>query len=917
MIKLLFPLFIALLVCFSVLSAQAQEMASLSGLVTDATNDNPLFGASVIISAENGDFVQGAASNNDGQFLLDDIPPGDYTVQVRFISYLNLETTLTVAAGEARVVNFSLSRSVAAFGEEVVVLGSRSNRTAIETPVPVDIISTQEIEQMGVSELNQILHYVASSFNSSHQTISDGTDHVNPASLRGLGPDQVLVLVNGKRRHSSSLVHVNGTFGRGTVGVDLNAIPASAIERIEILRDGASAQYGSDAIAGVINVVLKKQTDNIQLNIGTGVTREGDGEQAQLSANYGFPIGQDGYFNVTGEYVDRGRTNRSDPWQGDIFPGITGAEATDLELENRALSRDDFSMRTGQSASIIGAVFFNTSVPLAGETDFYASGGFSHRDGEASGFYRLPNSEARVNLNVYPNGFLPEIHTQIGDHSFTAGIKGQLNEWIVDLSTTRGGNAFQFNIENTMNASLGEASPITFDAGGFAFNQTTSNLDLLRDIDTGGAINALTLALGSEFRLENYVIESGQFESYSLGNGGTEPGVSFDTTSTGAPKNPGSQVFAGFQPSNEVDRSRNSFSVYADLEAEISDGFLIDLAGRFESYNYFGQSVNGKIAMRGELSENFALRGAISSGFRAPSLHQVWFNNVSIQFVLDEAGQLVPARVLSANSSDPITKAFGIPDLKEETSVNISAGFTSRPAENFLITADYYNININDRIVLSSRFTSSDPITAQILAPFASLGVSQAQFFVNAVDTRTSGLDIVTAYTTDTGTGRLTLTGAINFTETEVLDTNIPQTMADIFAMGDLEAVRSTLFNREERNRLESALPRQKGHLGLQYSQGRVSATLRANYFGDIHYRPTNSDNDEKFSSKTLFDFGVSVEILPGATLQAGANNLFNTFPDHHEKAANYSSGRFPYSRRVTQFGTNGGFYYAKLKLTL
>lgn len=915
--KSLIGFFFLLLLCFSSQHSFAQESSSISGIVTDATNNNPLFGASVIISAIEGDFVQGAASNTAGEFQLFDIPPGDYLLEIRFISYLTLETTLTLAAGETHEVNFALSRSITAFGNEVVVLGSRSNRTAIETPVPVDIISAQEIEQIGVSELNQILHYVAPSFNASNQTIADGTDHVNPASLRGLGPDQVLVLVNGKRRHSSSLVHVNGTFGRGTVGVDLNAIPAAAIERIEILRDGASAQYGSDAIAGVINVVLKKQTENILLTAGSGITREGDGQQVNLSANYGFPVGRGGYFNVTGEFMDRERTDRSDPWSGDIFPGVVGFEDTNLELASRGLTRKDFSMKTGQGAVNMGTLFYNTSVPLTDNTNFYSSGGFSHRNGSATGFYRLPSSEAQVNLDVYRNGFLPEIHSQIADQSVTAGIKGELNEWLVDLSTTRGGNAFQLNIENTINASLGEASPLTFDAGAFGFNQTTGNLDLLRDIDTGDVLKALTLAIGSEFRVENYTIEAGQFESYSLGNGGMRPGVDFDTTSTGAPKNPGAQVFAGFQPSNEVDRYRNSFSAYTDLEAEISDQLLIQLAGRFESYSDFGQSINGKLAIRSDFSQSIAFRGAVSTGFRAPSLHQTWFNNVSIQFVLDETGQLVPARVLSANNNDPVTKAFGVADLKEETSVNVSLGVTARPVDNFLVTADYYNINIDDRIVLTSRFSNTDSTAARILAPFAALGVSQAQFFANAVDTRTQGLDIVAAYTIETGKGRITLTGSANFTETKVLDTNIPQRMANIFANGNLEDVRNTLFNREEENRLESALPRQKGHLGFQYSEGKFSLSLRANYFGAIYYRPTNPDNDEKFSAKTLFDFSGALEVFPGATLQIGANNLFNTFPDKHEKLANYSSGRFPYSRRVTQYGTNGGYYYVQMKLKL
>ncbi|GMQ80923.1 MAG: TonB-dependent receptor [Rhodothermia bacterium] len=892
-------------------SVSAQD-GTITGTVTEADSQSPLPGANIGVVGT----LIGTTSGTDGSYSLS-VPSGAVRIRVSFIGFATVEQDVTVASGETVRVNFSLAVSVAEFGEDLIVLGSRTQRTAVDTPVPVDVIPASVLERQGVTELNQALTMLAPSFNASHQTISDGTDHINPASLRGLGPDQVLVLLNGKRRHTSALVNVNGTFGRGTVGVDLNAIPMSAVERIEVLRDGAAALYGSDAIAGVINIVLKEQTEDILVNIGTGVTGESDGEQTQISANYGFRIGDGGFFNVTGEYMDRNRTDRSAPWEGDIFPGISGESGTNAELSRRGLTRRDFSMKTGQGFANTGAVFFNMAVPLRGTAEFYASGGTSHRKGAATGFYRLPNSEARVNLNVYPNGFLPEIHSEISDYSLTAGIQGTLNDWIVDLSTTTGGNSFVFNIENTINASIGEASPVSFDAGTISFDQTTGNLDLIRSIDAGDSFKSVALALGAEFRVENYQIEAGQFESYSLGNGGDIPGVDFDTTAAGGPKNPGSQVFAGFQPSNEVDRYRYSYSVYADLETEVDDQLMVDVAGRYEAYGDFGETLNGKIAARYEFKDNFAVRGAVSSGFRAPSLHQIWFNNVSIQFVLNDANELVPARVLSANNLDPVTKAFGVPNLKEETSINVSAGFTARPIPKLSISADLYMVNIDDRIVLSSRFTNSDPTAADILAPFARLGVSQAQFFANAVNTETKGVDIVAAYTTDAGPGTVTVTGAANFTKTEVTATNIPQKMADIFSGGDVEGVRTTLFNREERNRLETALPREKGNVSVRYSQGPISVLVRANYFGSIEYRPTNMNNDETFSEKVLLDLNVSYDVYPGATLTVGGNNILNTFPDKHQLAANRSNGRFIYSRRVTQFGMNGGFYYAKLSLKL
>ncbi len=431
-------------------------------------------------------------------------------------------------------------------------------------------------------------------------------------------------------------------------------------------------------------------------------------------------------------------------------------------------------------------------------------------------------------------------------------------------------------------------------------------------------MKSLSLVLGSEYRVENYEIEAGQPESYLLGNGGDISGVDFDTTSTGAPKAAGSQVFPGFQPANEVDRFRTNISGYAGLESELSDQFLLDVGGRYENYSDFGSTVTGKIAGRYQVAEPFALRGAVSNGFRAPSLHQFWFNNVSTQFLFDAvSGTLEPVQVVTTNNLSQVTRAFGVPDLDEETSINVSAGFIARPMPNLSITADYYRIDIDDRIVLTSLFANSDPIVAQILEPFSREGVSQAQFFANAVDTKTQGVDLVVSYATTVGLGTLDLSGSVNFTDTKVERINVPAELAQIFAGGDLEAVRSRLFNREEGNRLETALPREKLNLSARFTQGPLSLYGAAAFFGEIEFRPTNPDLDEDFGAKTIFDADVSYQIFPGVRLSVGGNNVFNTFPDEHEKDANIDRGRFPFSRRVTQYGSNGGFYYGRLRLTL
>jgi len=909
--------------CCVPLALAAQQTGTVSGTVA-AESGTPLAGASVVIVGT----VRSVLTNDKGQYRLS-VPAGAHTVRARLIGYEAAEQRVTVAAGQTVTADFKLAATPLSLNE-VVVVGARTSRTAVETPVPVDVISAQDIADNGQTEVNQILATLAPSFNASHQTIADGSDHINPASLRGLGPDQVLVLVNGKRRHPAALVHVNGTFGRGTVGVDLNAIPAAAIERIEVLRDGAAAQYGSDAIAGVINIVLKRQTERLETNSTVGTTPGGggfwdmydhhDGDQVKADANYGFAVGDRGFFNVTAEYLDRGATNRAAPWSGDIFPGVAGTAATDAELAARGLTRRDFTMQVGQAAATFGSAFFNTMVPLGENADFYSFGGFSSRDGRAGAVYRLPNQATQVVPQIFPNGFLPFINTGIVDRSLTAGVRGTSHGWDVDFSLTHGRNDFHFIIDNTVNASLGAGSPTTFDAGRLAFAQTIGNLDLVRPLAIRG-LKAVSFVAGGEFRLESYRIEAGDAASWQLGNGGTRKGIDYDTTASGAPKAAGSQGFPGFQPANQVDRSRTSLGAYGGLESQLTDRLLLDVGARYENYSDFGSTVIGKLAGRYEIAPRVALRAAVSSGFRAPSLQQVWFNNVSTQFV-PVGATLEPRNVLTSTNQSRVTKAFGIPDLTEETSVNVSAGVTARPMSSLSLTIDAYQITIDGRIVITSQFASNDPTigarVAQILLPFQSAGVTGAQFFANAVDTKTTGLDVVVAYARGIGRGTLTVTGSASLTKTEVERVNIPQAMANVFAGGNLDSVRAKLLNREDQNRLEDALPHQKASLGARYVLGRFGGLARATYYGAIRYlNPLSSANDERFGAKTLLDLDLSYELLSGVRLAVGGTNVFNTYPDPQVKAANISSGRFVYSRRVSQFGMNGGWYYARLQLTL
>ncbi|WP_372745341.1 TonB-dependent receptor domain-containing protein [Lutibacter sp.] len=852
---------------------------------------------------------------------------------------------------------------------EVVVVGSRNpNRTAVDTSVPIDVIDVTELVTAGPQvNLNQILNYVAPSFSSNTQTIADGTDHIDPASLRGLGPDQVLVLINGKRRHNSSLINVNGTFGRGSVGTDLNTIPAASIERIEVLRDGAAAQYGSDAIAGVINIVLKRSTNELSLNITTGAnfsknsnsqTGGVDGETTNISANYGLQLNENGGFlNFTGDFDVRDDYNRMKEWEGTIFNlyntveryanydgynlsnlldddvsdviqygneaglgldanatkdelrAILSTDNTTAELAARGLERSDFNMRVGQSSLRGGRFFANLSLPLNDKgTEFYSFAGVSSRTGNSAGFYRLPN-QSRTYTPAYINGFLPEINSTITDKSFAVGLKGKINDWNIDFSNTYGINKFLYTIGNTSNASMQNASPSYFDAGGFSFLQNTTNLDLnkfYKDVMDG-----LNVAFGAEYRIENYDIFAGEEASYAQY---TEDGQVI-TTSTqvaaqdffGNSRPGGSQVFPGFSPTNELSRGRSSVAGYLDLEADISENFLLSAATRYEDYSDFGSTLNFKVASRIKAGENTNLRAAFNTGFRAPSLHQLNFNSTSTIF--DKNGD--PQEVGTFSNDSRAAELLGIPKLKQETSKSISLGFTSKiPNAHLTITVDGYFVTIDDRIIYTGQFkgpgtgTELDNLLAQANA-------SAASFFANAIDTESKGIDIV-------------ITHDVMLSDNLKLKTDLTGTFSKTIKVGDIKASEvlenaglvDTYFREDSRIYLEESVPRSKINLTNSFTTDKFNIFLRNVWFGEVTQATTTIENQQVFGSKIVTDLSFGYNFSESTTVTIGANNLFDIYPDR-SIAANRSSGRFDWSTTSQQFGIAGRFLFARLNFVL
>ena len=965
-------------------SITAQEI-KVSGVVTDDSKA-PLAGASINVKGTQ----NGASADFDGKFTIN-AKIGD----VLLVSFIGFETKSITVKGST--VNVSLVTSGELL-QDVVVIGSRSSaRTITESAVPIDVISMKDIASQGPQvNLNQILNMVAPSFTSNTTTVADGTDHIDPAQLRGLGPDQVLVLVNGKRRHNSSLVNINGSPGRGAVGTDLNAIPAFAIDRIEVLRDGASAQYGSDAIAGVININVKKATNKLDIALFGGShysknandhTGGNDGNNIQLDLNYGTGLGKDkSFINVTGSFQLRDQTSRTRDVTGELLSAFNAVEqrasqagtninalwgnitntpnsaqilsaihtyapqvsyftsaqqtaisnastigamqaalkfdATEGELAYRGLERSNFNMKVGQSSLESAQFFVNGAYPINEDLEVYAFGGTSHRTGQAEGFFRKPN-QSRAYTAIFPNGFLPEIHSTIKDLSVAAGLRGKIfKTWNFDLSNTYGKNSFDYNIENTLNTTLREDSPTEFDAGGLAFSQNTTNFDINKKFDK------LNVAFGSEYRHENFTINAGVPDSYNQYdiNGNVASGIPSEsnllpTDFYGAVRPGGAQVFPGFRPANAIDNGRNSVALYTDLEYDVTEKWLLNGALRYENYSDFGNTTNYKLATRYKLTDNINLRGAVSTGFRAPSLHQIYFNSTSTLFTNG-----VPSEVGTFSNDSQVAKLLGIPQLKQEESQSASVGFTAKiPDAKITLTADAYIVRIDDRVVLTDQFV---PNTPELVTLFNQAGATKASFFSNAIDTESKGIDIVISHKANIGNGL-------------TLKTDLSGTLSSTKRVGSIHASKiledagqiNSYYSESSRVYLQEAIPRVKANLTNSMTVKKFDFFLRNVYFGQVTDPNTGDANGDGkvdtaiingktvnvehpvWGAKVITDLSVGYKFTESAKIVVGANNLFDVYPDENLESLK-SSNQFTYSRNVSQFGQNGRFLFARLSFS-
>ncbi|MCB0837269.1 MAG: TonB-dependent receptor [Bacteroidetes bacterium] len=862
---------------------------NLEGIVSDEFG--PLSGT--IIKIKNQELQTPTNVNGMFSFML---KPGNYELIVNSIGFS--ERAIKVNLTKDTLVEIFLR-------PEKVEIGGQGE--------PVDIISHEEIVNSSRQNLGEVLQYLVPTFHSTHQTIADGTDHIDPISMRGLGPDQVLILINGKRFHTSSLINVNGTIARGAVSTDINAIPVSIIDHIEILKNGASTLYGSDAVAGVINIVLRKETGFTGGGFQVGTTEQLDGTYTKIHSNFGFDIGEKGYIHVSGQFINRDPVNRSGDYTGTVY-----GDSRDDDLSG-FFANTGYSgkrvMSIGSAGTMDASTVINASLPITNNAEIYGYAGSNYRIGEANGFYRFPKDKDRVVPELYPYGFSPKIRTDINDRYFTVGVKGRKGGWLLDLSNTYGSNSLDFTVQNSNNASFGVASPLEAYAGGFRSGQNNTNLDAKWGYRPFSGIDTMTVKVGGLFRHERYEIVPGEPASWEQGT---------DTTSNGVLKAPGIQVFPGFQPENEVQGDRTNVAGYLGMDMDVSPALYFGATMRYESYKDFGNNFSWKVSGR-YMYRWLTFRATYSTGFRAPSIHQVYFNNISLQFIGE-----TPLRVGTFRNNSAVARAFGIPTLKAELAQNLTFGLIYKPFtdKDFSVKVDAYQIDIQDRIVLSGRFSSLDGSgnPTEFFPILEPLGVGATQFFANAINTQTRGIDF-SAYYNGIQLGRNTLDLSLNtnFTET-VVDPNIN-------LPGLLQGKEEIFFNREEISRLEVASPASKIILIANYNIGKFQIRGQATRFGKVEYIDPADGNesnwvfndltgqiesrDQVFMPKFLTDLEVaylfSTRNNGQVRVALGGHNITNTYPDQHKHSANVSLGRFVYSRRVQQFGVNGFFGFLKV----
>ncbi len=918
-------------------SAFAQEQNALSefkGIVQ--SKEKNIADAKIILTNVDNNVKHEILSNADGSFEIKNIAEGsNYNLtilkdgfEVKKVDNVevknNSKNTLLVnlTAEVKNTVNEGSVQTVPLESQElesVSLIGSRGKpRTDVSRPVPVDVISAKDLAATGQLDIGQQAQYSVPSFNSVKQSINGTASYADPATLRGMSPDQVLLLVNGKRRHTFAALNLNVVPGRGSVVSDMNAIPSIAIEQLEILRDGAAAQYGSDAIAGIVNLNLKKQTNAGSAMVQTGITKEGDGKNIMGAVNYGFSLGKPKSFlniSLQGQLVEG--TNRQDTFVGRVYSTTV---ATDDALRQQK-GFWPWAAKVGvygSNANEMGQGFFNAGYPINNEWSVYAFGGYAYKYTRAGGFFRnaVP-TDGNSDTFLYKHGYTPKLPGQTTNYSIAGGIKRETKSgWNYDLSSVYGYSSLDIWANNTANASLGAASPTDFYAGQFSFAQSTTDFDLSKHFENIG-VKTLNIAVGTQYRVDFYQQVAGDPDSYKIGPLGIAGVVPI--------KAPGSNGRPGTASDEQPNEKRTNIGAYVDIESDITNALLITTALRFENYSDFGTNVSGKFATRLKLGENFALRGSINKGFRAPSLQQI-YNQGTTSTV--QSGKIVQTKQLS--TSDPNLKVLGIDALKAENSWNYSLGMTAKSNSGFTFTADGYIIDVFDKISLSENLELS--LYPSLNRLYSASGKTQIAFFTNLLDTRTIGLDLVATQKWKLGANStMTVSAAYAFNQTTI--EKVRNTPDSFYKLNGASKVYNqyAIIDTPSRAVIETSQPQNKFVFSIGFQYKNFNVLFRETYFGEVTTwgrlftvnGKTQSQSgslwvNQTMGAKTISDLTLSynINLLKGLTISMGALNLFNTYPDKNDPTrGNYFNGQTPYSRNVLQIGFNGATYFTSLNL--
>ena len=870
-------LFLFMLALLFGINEQAYSQRSVTGVVTGKSDGVPIAGVNIVVRGSG----TGSITDSEGKFAIQ-VPPEATTLVFSFIGFVTQE----VAIPESNYLAISLESNVSEL-EEVIVTGSRGlQRTTTDTPLPVDVLAVKELQSTGQYTFDKALQYRVPSFNTVQTPVNDATSLLDPYEIRNMGPSRTLILINGKRKNSSSLIYTQTSPGRGETGVDISAIPIDAVKRIEILRDGASAQYGSDAIAGVMNIILKDDYEQGSVTFRTGITSEGDGEMFGISLNNGSKIFNEGYINYTVDFSKVGLANRPGTVDADGEVADFGANINDVK--SFLAVKPDAGNINGSPETMAAKFLVNSGTEISRNSTLYFNAAYVYKKVNSFANYRTPYWRTLADYpylaDFFPDengnymGYVPTFDGDLNDYNATFGLKSLKNGWSSDLSLTVGGNKQTYTVRNSHNRNTTDArnpdtylgdldndgmvdsneivqgtfkyrenSPITFRAGGTRFSHVVGNIDISRLLAEN-----LTLAFGAEFRSETFETIEGDLASYEAG---------------------GADSFAGNSKENSFISNRYNIGGYVSLGWDITENFLLDATGRFENYSDFGDAFVYKLSSRYKFGEEdrVTLRASFSTGFRAPSLHQVYTQKAQYSFV---PGQGIQVSGL-ANNVSPQIRLLQIPSLDAEKSTNATVGLGINVTENFSITADYYNIQVEDRIVLSNEISKSGDPTNPLDQILADNGIVSLSFFTNAIDTKTSGIDLVANYkNVPLGSGQLAFNLAGNYTIENERDGAVKNPAI-------IEAADQSVIDATQEALIFTSRPKYKAILGIEYAVNKFSFALNNTLFGPTQFRNSGMDSDLKleFETKVVTDLSIGYQASDNVNVTFNANNILDVLP--------------------------------------